>query len=156
MLQLFLRNGKNNMIYNYEQIKELLPHRYPFLLVDRVLEIKEEDDKKVIVAQKCVSGNEPFFQGHFPNYAVMPGVLMLEAMAQAGACYVLSLEEYKNKLVLFTGADSVKWRRQVVPGDIVLFEVVIDEIRHNIGRGHGKATVDGKICCEANIQFIIK
>ncbi|MCR5349900.1 MAG: 3-hydroxyacyl-ACP dehydratase FabZ [Acholeplasmatales bacterium] len=144
------------MLYNYEQIKELLPHRYPFLLIDKVIEIKEIDGIKTIIAQKCVSGNEPFFEGHFPNYAVMPGVLVLEAMAQAGACYVLSQDEYKGKLVLFTGADKVKWRYQVVPGDVITFEVSLDNIRHNIGTGHGKALVDGKVACEANISFIIK
>ena len=144
------------MVYNYEQIKELLPHRYPFLLVDRILEINEDGNKKIIIAEKCVSGNEPFFQGHFPTHAVMPGVLILEAMAQAGACYVLGLDEYKGKLVFFTGADSVKWRRQVVPGDVLRFELSIEDIRHNIGRGHGIALVDGEIACEANITFIIK
>ena len=144
------------MVYNYEEIKKLLPHRYPFLLVDRITEIKEDGDKRIVVGEKCVSGNEPFFQGHFPEYAVMPGVLILEAMAQAGACYVLGLEEYKGKLVLFTGANNVKWRRQVVPGDVIRFEVAINEIRHNIGSGSGKALVDGKTCCEADITFIIK
>ena len=144
------------MLYNYEQIKELLPHRYPFLLVDRVIEIREEDSLKTIIAEKCVSGNEPYFQGHFPSYSVMPGVLILEAMAQAGACYVLSLDEYKGKLVLFTGADSVKWRKQVVPGDVIRFEVSVLNIRHNIGQGKGVALVDGKVACEANITFIIK
>ena len=144
------------MLYNIEQIKELLPHRYPFLLIDRVEEIKEVDGKKYIVAKKCVSANEPFFLGHFPSYNVMPGVLILEAMAQAGACYVLSLDEYKGKLVFFTGADAVKWRSQVVPGDVITFEVELGEIRHNIGKGHGKAYVDGKVCCEATISFAVK
>ena len=86
----------------------------------------------------------------------MPGVLILEAMAQAGACYVLGLDEYKGKLVLFTGANNVKWRRQVVPGDVIRFEVSIDEIRHNIGTGSGKALVDGQVACSADITFIIK
>ncbi len=144
------------MLYNFEQIKQLLPHRYPFLLVDRVIEVNELENQKIIIAEKCVSGNEPFFQGHFPQMAVMPGVLILEAMAQAGACYVLSQEEYKGKLVLFTGADKVKWRKQVVPGDVIRFEVSVDNIRHNIGSGHGIAKVDDKIACEANITFIIK
>ena len=144
------------MLYNSEQIKELLPHRYPFLLVDRVIEIRESEGLKTIIAQKCVSRNEPFFEGHFPGYAVMPGVLILEAMAQAGACYVLGLDEYKGKLVLFTGADSVKWRRQVIPGDVLTFEVTVGDIRHNIGTGKGRALVDGKIACEANITFTIR
>jgi 3-hydroxyacyl-[acyl-carrier-protein] dehydratase len=144
------------MLYSYEDIKKLLPHRYPFLLVDRVLDIKEMDGKKCIIAEKCVSGNEPFFQGHFPSYSVMPGVLILEAMAQAGACYVLSQEEYKGKLVMFTGANDVKWRRQVVPGDVLRFELYINDIRHNIGTGSGKAIVDGDLACEAKISFIIK
>lgn len=145
------------MVYNIEQIKQLLPHRYPFLLVDRVDEIiKDDNGENKVIAHKCVSANEPFFQGHFPSYNVMPGVLILEAMAQAGACYVLSLDEYKGKLVFFTGADQVKWRRQVVPGDVLKFEVSIGEIRHGIGKGYGRATVDGEVAAEGKITFAVR
>lgn len=144
------------MLYNSEQIKEILPHRYPFLLVDRIEEIKNDEDKLTVIGIKCVSSNEPFFQGHFPSYQVMPGVLILEALAQCGATAVLAMDEYKGKLVFFTGANKVKWRTQVVPGDVLRFEVSLSSIRHNIGFGYGKAFVGDKLACEAELSFAIK
>lgn len=140
---------------NHEQIKEILPHRYPFLLVDTIEAIDEIDGKKHIIGKKCVSANEPFFQGHFPSKAVMPGVLVLEALAQVGAVMVLSMPEYKGKIAFFAGADNVKWKRQVVPGDVLTLELTEDRIRRGIGRGFAKATIDGEVVCTAEITFAI-
>src|SRR5215469_12430523 len=98
------------MLYNQEQIKEVIPHRDPFLLIDG---IEEYTEKESIVAVKHVTGDEDFFRGHFPEYKVMPGVLILEALAQAGAFVLLNMDEYKGKIAFFAGADDVKWRRQV-------------------------------------------
>ena len=137
---------------NIEEIKEILPHRYPFLLVDRVVEIEEG---KSITAYKNVSANEPFFQGHFPERPIMPGVLILEALAQAGAIVVLQKEEYKGKIPLFVGAEKVKWRQQVVPGDRLELRVEVTRLRGRMGVGKATASVEGKKVCEAEIMFAI-
>ena len=123
-----------------KEIKEILPHRYPFLLVDKITEIEEG---KRVKGYKNVTINEPFFQGHFPEYPVMPGVLVLEALAQVGAVAVLSMEQFKGKNPLFAGADKVKWRRQVMPGDKLELECEIIKIKGPIGIGKALATVDG-------------
>lgn len=136
-----------------EQIKEVIPHRYPFLLVDKVLEMEEG---KRIVALKNVTANEPFFQGHFPSYAVMPGVLMIEAMAQAGAIAVLNKEENKGKLGFLAGVDKCRFKRQVRPGDQLKLEVEIVRVKGPIGKGKGTVTIDGELACEAEITFAIK
>src|SRR5690606_38478580 len=138
------REGGLNM--DLEQIKEVIPHRYPFLLVDKVLEMEEG---KRIVALKNVTANEPFFQGHFPSYAVMPGVLMIEAMAQAGAIAVLNKEENKGKLGFLAGVDKCRFKRQVRPGDQLKLEVEIVRVKGPIGKGKGTVTVDGELACEA-------
>jgi len=135
-----------------KEIKEILPHRYPFLLVDKITEIEEG---KRVKGYKNVTINEPFFQGHFPEYPVMPGVLVLEALAQVGAVAVLSMEQFKGKNLLFAGADKVKWRRQVMPGDKLELECEIIKIKGPIGIGKALATVDGKKACEAEIMFAI-
>ncbi len=135
-----------------KQIKEILPHRYPFLLVDKITEIEEG---KRVKGYKNVTINEPFFQGHFPEYPVMPGVLVLEALAQVGAVAVLSMEQFKGKNPLFAGADKVKWRKQVVPGDKLELECEIIKLKGPIGIGKAVATVDGKKACEAEIMFAI-
>ena len=140
------------MVYNSDQIKEILPHRYPFLLVDRIEEII---DNKIVIAKKCLSVNEPFFQGHFPQKAVMPGVLMLEAMAQAGACLLLSQEENKGKIAFFAGVKNAKFRGVVTPGDVIEIRVELDKIKMGIGFANGVITVDGKKVCEAEISFAI-
>jgi len=145
------REGGLNM--DLEQIKEVIPHRYPFLLVDKVLEMEEG---KRIVALKNVTANEPFFQGHFPSYAVMPGVLMIEAMAQAGAIAVLNKEENKGKLGFLAGVDKCRFKRQVRPGDQLKLEVEIVRVKGPIGKGKGTVTVDGELACEAEITFAIK
>ncbi len=144
------------MIYNSDEIKKILPHRYPFLLVDRIEEIKEVDGKTTIIGIKCVTSNEPFFQGHFPEYQVMPGVLVLEALAQCGAVQVLSMDEYKGHIVFFAGANNVRWRGTVTPGDVLRLEVTQASIRKGIGFGSGKAYVGDHLVCQADLTFAIK
>ena len=138
---------------NSEEIEKILPHRYPFLLVDRVTELVEG---KSIKAYKNVTRNEPFFQGHFPGKPIMPGVLVLESLAQAGAIAILKMDEYAGKVPLFVGANKVKWRKQVVPGDKLELSLEIIKLRKSIGIGKAVATVDGKVACEAEIMFAIE
>lgn len=133
-------------------IMAVLPHRPPFLLIDR---IEELEPGQKIVALKNVTMNEPFFTGHFPSHPVMPGVLIIEAMAQAGAYAVLSQEEFKGKIAFLGGVDKAKFRRQVVPGDTLRLEVEIIKLKRNAGIGKGTAYVDGKKACEAEITFLI-
>ena len=114
------------MIMDIKQIQEILPHRYPFLLVDRVLEMEEG---KRIVASKAVTMNEYFFQGHFPQEPVMPGVLIMEALAQTGAIAVLSMEENRGKIAYFGGMNKVKFRNKVVPGDVLTLEMEIIKLK---------------------------
>ena len=135
------------------QIQGILPHRYPFLLIDRVLEI---DRRKKIVALKNVTVNEPFFTGHFPGNPIMPGVLTVEAMAQAGATLLLTeLEDRDNKLVVFTGIERARFRRPVVPGDQLRIEVEVLAWRRIAGRMDGKVFVDDKLVAEATISCAI-
>ncbi len=135
-----------------KEIKEILPHRYPFLLVDRITELEEG---LRVSGYKNVTANEQFFQGHFPEEPVMPGVLILEAIAQVGAVAILKKEEFKGKIPLFAGADKVKWRKPVVPGDRLDLSCEIIKLRGPIGIGKAVATVDGKKVCEAEIMFAI-
>lgn len=134
------------------QIKEIIPHRYPMLLIDRVEELMEGQR---IVAKKNVTINEPFFQGHFPHEPVMPGVLIVEAMAQAGAVALLSLPQFKGKTAYFGGIDKAKFRKKVTPGDTLILEVEILKIKANTGLGKGIARVDGKKVAEAELTFMI-
>jgi 3-hydroxyacyl-[acyl-carrier-protein] dehydratase len=132
------------------EIMEILPHRYPFLLIDRVVELVRMER---IVAIKNVTINEPFFQGHFPTYPIMPGVLMVEAMAQAGGALLLTeIPDRHDKLVLFTGIDQAKFRAPVVPGDQVRIEVEVLKRRSRGATMRGNAYVDGKLVCEAEIK----
>jgi 3-hydroxyacyl-[acyl-carrier-protein] dehydratase len=132
------------------EIMSILPHRYPFLLIDRVIEVER---KQRIVAIKNVSFNEPQFQGHFPDYPIMPGVLMVEAIAQAGGALLLTeIPDRDNKLMVFTGIDSAKFRKPVVPGDQVRIEVKVLNWRSTAVRMQGMATVDGKLVCEATVM----
>lgn len=136
-----------------KQIQAILPHRYPFLLIDRVLEIER---KKKIVALKNVTINEPFFTGHFPGNPIMPGVLTVEAMAQAGATLLLTeIQDRNDKLVVFTGIERARFRRPVVPGDQLRIEVEVLAWRRIAGRMGGKVFVDGKLVAEATISCAI-
>ncbi|RLE26831.1 MAG: 3-hydroxyacyl-[acyl-carrier-protein] dehydratase FabZ [Acidobacteria bacterium] len=131
------------------EIMKILPHRYPFLLIDRILEIKETS----ILAIKNVTYNEPFFQGHFPGHPVMPGVLIVEAMAQAGGALLLGkVEDREDKLIFFTGIDNCRFRQPVVPGDQVVFEVEIAKARKTFAKMRGRALVDGQVVCEADLM----
>ena len=132
-------------------IRKLIPHRYPFLLVDRIEEI---EPGVRVVGIKNVSQNEPFFEGHFPDYPVMPGVLVVEALAQVGAVGVMGLEEYRGKLALFAGIDGVRFRRQVIPGDVLTMEVEIMRLKGRAGRGKGVARVGSEHVCEAELLFV--
>lgn len=133
-------------------IRELIPHRYPFLLVDRVIELVPGERA---VGIKNVSANEPFFQGHFPDFPVMPGVLIVEAMAQVGAVALMANDENTGKLGLFAGIDNVRFKRQVKPGDVLLMEVELGAFRRGIGSGTAKATVDGELACRGDLMFAL-
>jgi len=137
---------------NISQIKEIIPHRYPFLLVDRILEVELEPVIRA-VGIKNVTGNESFFQGHFPEYPVMPGVLVIEALAQTACVAGMLLEENKGKIPLFTGIDNLKIRKQVVPGDVLKLEVEFTAFRRGIGRVNVRASVDDKTAVEGVIRF---
>lgn len=134
------------------QIKEIIPHRYPFLLVDRILEVEEG---KRAIGIKNVSANEEFFNGHFPDYPVMPGVLIVEALAQVGAVAMLMKEENRGRLAFFAGIDNCRFKRQVVPGDQLRLEVEMVRLRSTFGKGKAVATVDGELVCEAEIMFAL-
>lgn len=134
------------------QIKEIIPHRYPFLLVDKILEIEEG---KRAVGLKNVTANEQYFVGHFPDYPVMPGVLIVEALAQVGAVAMLNKEENRGRLAFFTGIDNCRFKKQVKPGDQLKLEVEIVRARGSIGKGKGIATVDGELVCETEIMFAL-
>lgn len=130
------------------EIRRILPHRYPMLLVDRIVEL--ETDR--IVGIKNVTGNEPFFNGHFPDFPVMPGVLIVEAMAQvAGVLVLRRLEERDRKLVLLASIDSAKFRKPVVPGDQLRIEMLVDKWKASVAKMHGTASVDGTVVAEATV-----
>ncbi|MGL4664073.1 MAG: 3-hydroxyacyl-ACP dehydratase FabZ [Clostridium butyricum] len=135
-------------------MKEILPHRYPMLLIDRVIEMDIEE-KLYVKGYKNVSANEAFFQGHYPEEPIMPGVLQIEALAQAGAVAILSMEKFKGKTPLFAGTNKVRFKNKVVPGDRLDLYCEIVKLKGPIGVGKGVATVDGKVACEAEILFAI-
>ena len=139
-------------VLEIEAIKEILPHRFPFLLVDRILEL---EPGKRAVGIKNVTANEPFFQGHFPQRAIMPGVLIIEAMAQVGGIMILSVEEHRGKLAYLGTVDGVKFRRPVVPGDTIEMETELLRIRGNMGRVRCAARVSGQDVAEAEIMFAL-
>ncbi|HZK33590.1 MAG TPA: 3-hydroxyacyl-ACP dehydratase FabZ [Tissierellaceae bacterium] len=141
------------MKLNSNEIQDIIPHRYPFLLVDKII---DGEEGKWALGIKNVTQNEYFFKGHFPKHHVMPGVLIIEALAQVGAVSILSLEENKGKIAFFAGIKSAKFKREVVPGDQLLLECKLDKMRAGIGFGKAVAKVDHEICCTAELVFAIK
>ena len=139
------------MILNSNQIQEIIPHRYPFLLVDQVLEM----DENSIVAIKAVSANESHFLGHFPQKHVMPGVLIVEALAQAGAIVLLSKPEFKGRIAFFVGIDKMRFKRQVIPGDLITLKVDLIKIKGPIGVAKAVALVGDEVCASGEIKFAI-
>ena len=137
---------------NNIEIQKILPHRYPFLLIDKITEMEEG---KSITGIKNVTVNEPFFQGHFPGNPIMPGVLICEALAQAGAVLLLGMEENKGKLGVFTGINNFKFRRQVVPGDTLVLKAELVTYRHGMGKANVEASVDGSVAAKGEIGFAV-
>ena len=133
-------------------IMRIIPHRYPFLLVDRIVELEPGTRA---VGLKAVTANEPQFTGHFPGRPIMPGVLMVEALAQTTAVVVMTLDEYRGKIGLFAGIDDCRFRRMVLPGDTLRMEVTVEKLRGMFGRVRGVATVDGEVAVEATLSIII-
>lgn len=144
--------GKDIQMLNNIDIQKILPHRYPMLLVDKIIEMEEG---KSIVGVKNVTINEPFFCGHFPGNPIMPGVLITEALAQTGAVLLLSMPENKGKLGVFTGINNFKFRRQVVPGDTLTLSAELLTYRHGMGKANVKATVDGEVAAMGEISFAV-
>ncbi len=145
---------KEKGMYTIEDIMKVLPHRYPFLLVDRILEIVE---KKRIVGVKNVTINEPFFQGHFPGHPIMPGVLIIEAMAQVGGMLLMgSIEDPESKVVYFMSLDNVKFRRPVKPGDQIRFELEMTQLRGTVAKMRGVGKVDGEVVAEADMAAMVR
>jgi 3-hydroxyacyl-[acyl-carrier-protein] dehydratase len=140
-------------VHSTGEIESLIPHRWPFLLIDRIVEY--EPEAKRIVAIKGVSATEWFFQGHFPGLPVMPGVLQVEALAQTMAVYVAKQPGFGDRIGLFAGIDETRFKRIVVPGDVLRLEVTMDKLGSRFGRGRGVASVDGDVACEATLSFII-
>jgi 3-hydroxyacyl-[acyl-carrier-protein] dehydratase len=135
-----------------QDIERLIPHRYPFLLVDRVVEM---EPGKRIVAIKNVTANEWFFQGHFPGFQIMPGVLIVEALAQTGAVLLLSDDVAKGQIPLFAGIEKCRFRQQVTPGDTLTLELEVISRRGPVGKGKAKATVNGKVAAECELTFAL-
>ena len=143
---------KNMSLYTAKEIMEILPHRAPFLLIDT---IEELEPGVRALGKKCVSMNEPYFQGHFPGNPVMPGVLIMEALAQVGAVAILSQPEWKGKTAYFAGIDKAKFRRKVLPGDVLMLEMTIIKVKGPVGVGKAVATVDVKVAAQAELTFAI-
>ena len=140
------------MELNIDQIEALLPHRYPFLLVDKITDCQSGQSARGL---KCVTANEPFFQGHFPGYKVMPGVLIIEALAQVGAVAILTVPENRGKLALFGGIKNARFKRQVRPGDVLELECELTAQRGPVGFGTATAAVNGKTVCKAELTFAL-
>lgn len=139
-------------LYTAKEIMEIIPHRYPFLLIDT---IEELEPGVRALGKKCVSVNEPFFQGHFPGNPVMPGVLILEALAQTGAVAMLSVPERKGGTAYFAGISKARFRQKVLPGDVLVLETSIVKVKGPMGVGHGVASVNGKTAAEAELTFAL-
>ena len=139
-------------IYTAKEIMGIIPHRHPFMLIDT---IEELEPGVRAVGKKCVSFNEPYFAGHFPGNPVMPGVLIMEALAQVGAVAILDLPENKGKTAYFAGIDNAKYKQMVLPGDVLMLETTIIKRKGPIGVGEAVATVDGKVVAKAQLTFAI-
>lgn len=139
-------------IYTAQEIMDIIPHRYPFLLIDTIEELEEGVRA---LGKKCVSVNEPYFQGHFPGNPVMPGVLIMEALAQVGAVAILSRPEWKGRTAYFAGIDRAKFRKKVLPGDVLMLETEIIKSKGPIGIGKARAFVDGRVVAEAELTFAV-
>ena len=144
--------GRELRVLTIQEIMAIIPHRYPFLLIDRILEL---EPGQRAVGEKLVTIGEPYFQGHFPNHPIMPGVLIVEALAQTGAVAALSLPENWGKMAFFAGIDGVRFRKPVYPGDTLRLEVRFDKMRRGIGKGTGVATVNGQVVCEGELMFAL-
>ncbi len=140
-------------VMNIEDIRKILPHRYPFLLVDRILQLEAG---KSALGIKNVTANEQFFQGHFPTEAIMPGVLLIEAMAQLGGVMMLAVPEHRGKLALIGGVNKARFRKPVVPGDTLYLHAQVLKVRGDIGRVYVHADVEGQIAAEAEILFALR
>ena len=147
------RNGGTMSVYNTQEIMEILPHRHPFLLIDT---IEELEPGVRAVGRKNVTFNEPYFAGHFPGNPVMPGVLILEALAQTGAVAILSLPEHRGKTAYFAGIDKAKFKQMVRPGDTLALETTIIRSKGPVGVGEAIATVNGKLAAKAELTFAVK
>jgi 3-hydroxyacyl-[acyl-carrier-protein] dehydratase len=141
------------VVHTTAEIQGLIPHRWPFLLVDRIVEY--EPEAKRIVGVKGVTAGEWFFQGHFPQLPVMPGVLQVEALAQTMAVYVAKQPGFGDRIGLFAGIDDVRFKRIVAPGDLLRLEVTMEKLGSRMGRGRGVASVNGEVACEGTLSFII-
>ena len=141
------------MELNSNKIQEIIPHRFPMLLVDKIIELEPGESA---VGIKGVTANEQFFQGHFPDYHVMPGVLIIEALAQVGAVAILSLDEYKGKIAFFGGIKNARFTRQVVPGDTLRLEIKLTSRRGPIGVGEAAAYVGDELAVKAELTFVVK
>ena len=139
-------------LYTAKEIMDIIPHRYPFLLIDT---IEELEPGVRALGKKCVSMNEPYFQGHFPGNPVMPGVLIIEALAQVGAVAILSQPEWKGRTAYFAGIDKAKFRQKVMPGDVLMLEMEIIKVKGPVGGGKATATVNGKVAASAELTFAI-
>ncbi|MGM0380460.1 MAG: UDP-3-O-acyl-N-acetylglucosamine deacetylase [bacterium] len=146
-------NQGGDEMLNIDEIKEIIPHRYPFLLIDRILSMDHENQKAV--GLKNVTSNEEFFNGHFPGDPIMPGVLIIEAIAQLGAAWILSKAQNKGKNIYFMGVDNIKWRRPVRPGDQLIFEVEGKRLRKKSGMMEGQALVNGEVAAEGLFKFAL-
>jgi beta-hydroxyacyl-ACP dehydratase FabZ len=142
----------SSTVLDFEALKKAIPHRYPFLLIDKVT-ITEPD--KSAVGIKCVSGNEPFFQGHFPERAIMPGVLIVESLAQVACALFLSKPEMKDKLAFFMGMEEIKFRKPVIPGDRLELKIQVLKMRDRFGKAKGEAFVEGQLVTEAVFSFAV-
>jgi 3-hydroxyacyl-[acyl-carrier-protein] dehydratase len=147
------REAVSGPIHTTSEIQALIPHRWPFLLVDRIVEY--DPDAKRIVGEKGVTNGEWYFQGHFPELPVMPGVLQVEALAQTMAVYVAKQPGFGDRIGLFAGIDDIRFKRIVAPGDVLRLQVTMEKLGSRFGKGRGVATVDGEVACEGLLSFII-